>query len=53
MLSLCAGIIGDIVLNRSVGIVSLCAQKYLHIGTLRFTDDGDVDQDLYVGAPNW
>ena len=38
MLSLCAGIFGDIVPNRSVGIVSLCAQKYLHIGTLRFTD---------------
>ena len=40
MLSLCAGIFGNIVANRSVGIVSLCAQKYLHIGTSRITDEG-------------
>ena len=46
MLSLCAGIFGDIVANRSVGIVSLCAQKYLHIGTSRFTDVANSAYDI-------
>ena len=38
MLSLCANVFDDIVANSSADIVSLCAQKYLHIDTSRITD---------------
>ncbi len=36
MLSLCVGIIFNIPTNKSVGMLAVCNQKYLHIPTRRF-----------------
>ena len=37
--SLCVGIIYVIPTNKSVGMMAVCNQKYLHIPTGRFTDE--------------
>ena len=38
MMSLCVGIIFNIPTNKSVDMLAVCTQKYLHIPTARFTD---------------
>ncbi len=46
-MSLCVSIIDVIPTNKSVGMLAVCNQKYLHIPTRRFADDLEDGKGTY------